>query len=165
MLFKIKTHSDPSVSFLLTSKANEWKKFGYGFPLNSILKVTTNSKHICPAFDYVFGYLNVCVCVCVCVCVWVCEGWGGGAGEDCAPKKRFSDRKGSAAFVHGWMAVFWEENFYWMSFHKREDGMGWQRETKMNSHAEPLAQGNSHHKSLEFTCINLCNRKLVSSQL
>lgn len=43
------------------------EKFGYGFPLNSILKVTTNSKHICPAFDYVFGYLNVCLCVCLCV--------------------------------------------------------------------------------------------------
>ena len=31
--------------------------------------MNTNSKHICPAFDYVFGCLKVCVCVCVCVCV------------------------------------------------------------------------------------------------
>ena len=36
----------------------------------------------------------------------------GGAGEDCAPKKHFNDRKGSEAFVHGWIAVFSEENFY-----------------------------------------------------
>lgn len=96
--------------------------------LNSILKVTTNSKHSCLSIWLCF--LGIWMCVSVCV-VCVCEGWGGGAGEDCAQRSISVIGRGSEAFGT-WMdgSVLGTELLLNVFFHKGKMEWGDRRERR-----------------------------------